>query len=121
MLFEKTFHQTRLQAIAYPKNRQRLHRALIDPAGRYLRATGDTHLHFRGIRQVDNVVNHAVGFAPLGLAAGALKIVALFRADNTAVALGQALKTGVAIALIKAFAGFAVAVNTVDLALKGEL
>ena len=53
-------------------------------------------------------------FPPLGFTAGFQMEVALFRAHNTAVTLGQAGETGVTIALVKALFDIARAVNALD-------
>jgi hypothetical protein len=42
---------------------------------------------------------------PLGLATGTLEIVTLFRTDDAAVTLRQALETGITIALVEALPG----------------
>ena len=50
--------------------------ALVHPAGGHLAAAGDADLQARGVGQVDEVVDHAVLLAPLGLATGAGGVVA---------------------------------------------
>jgi hypothetical protein len=47
--------------------------------------------------------------------------VALFRADNTAIALGQALEAGITVTLVETLTGFTRAVNAVDYALIVQL
>src|SRR5690606_913677 len=105
---------SRLLAGANPEDRQGLHRPLVDPAGGQLAFPGDAHLDARRIGQVDNVIHHAVGLAPGGLPAGALVVVALFGADDAAVALGEPGEAGVAVALAETLVGLAAAVAAVD-------
>jgi hypothetical protein len=56
----------------------------------------------------------AVFFAPFRFAAGSLKIVALFRFDDTTVTLCQGLKARITEALTETFAGFAAAGDTIN-------
>ena len=48
-----------------------LGRTLIYPAGGYLAVAGNADLYTRSIREIDEVIDHAIGFAPLRLTAGA--------------------------------------------------
>lgn len=57
-----------------------------------------------------------MSFTPGRVTTGSFVVVALFRFHNTGIALGQTGKTGVAEALVKAFAGFTATMLTVDLA-----
>ncbi|OMP13580.1 hypothetical protein COLO4_01374 [Corchorus olitorius] len=111
---QQVFHQAGLLARGDPQDRQRLVGALVDPAGGQLGGAGDAHLEARGVGQVDDVGHHAMGFAPLRLATGAMLVVALFGADDAAVALGQGGEAGIAVALAEALAGLAAAVGAVD-------
>jgi hypothetical protein len=98
----------------HPQDRQRLSRALVDPARRHLAGAGDAHLHAAGIGQVDDMVGHAELLAPARLAAGALIEVALLRAHDAHIALRQLLHAGVAVALAEAGLGPAPAMAAMD-------
>ncbi|MCY1530579.1 hypothetical protein D9M68_657710 [compost metagenome] len=111
---QQVFDEAGLLAGGHAHDRQRLAGALVDPAGRHLAGAGDAHLDARGIGQVDHVIGHAEALAPLRLAAGALLEVALFRADDAAVALRQLGEAGVAVALAEALLRLAPAVGAMD-------
>ncbi len=114
MLLEGDFDQAGVFAVLYPDDGEGSAGALVDPAGGDLAGTGDADFDARSVGKIDVVGLEAVGLAPFGFAAGALVEVALFRFDDAQVALCQSAKTGVAIALVEAFAGFAAAVDAVD-------
>ena len=82
---------------------------------------GDTHFQARSIGKVHNVIDHTVLFAPLGLSTSTRRIVTFLGTDDTGVTLRKALKAGIAIALAKALVCLAVAMDTINSALKIEL
>tara|TARA_R110001583_G_scaffold11650_2_gene52500 strand:- start:2478 stop:2696 length:219 start_codon:yes stop_codon:yes gene_type:complete len=63
---------------------------------------------------------HTKTLAPVAISASALVEVALFRTDNTTIALGELLETGITVTLGKAFTTGSTAVLTVNLALVNQ-
>jgi hypothetical protein len=60
------------------------------------------------------MLTKAMFFTPLRFSARPFVVMALFWLNNAAIALCQRYQTRVAVSLVEAFFGFAVAVNTVD-------
>ncbi len=113
---QQVFHQAGLLAGGHAQDRQRLARALVDPAGGNLAGAGDADLHPGGVGQVHHVIGHAEPLAPLRFAAGALLVVALLRADDATVALRQPGEAGIAIALAETLLRLAAAMGAEDAA-----
>ena len=93
---------------------------LIEPSNGEVGLSGDSHLNFAGISQINDVLGHAVLFSPRGIPAGALVVVAKFWFENTEIAFGQRIEAAVAVAVAVTFWGFIAAIDTNNGTFKSE-